>query len=97
MTGRALTRRQSEVAALLAAGLLNKEIAVRLGVGPHTVKNHVYDIGARVGVRGRAGIAAWWTAQELEAARDEGYARGYRHGYADGRASVRPQTVRSSA
>ena len=35
-----LTQRESEVMALVVAGLLNKQIAARLGTGEHTVKIH---------------------------------------------------------
>jgi FixJ family two-component response regulator len=35
-----LTRREREVMALVAAGLLNKQIAAKLGTGEHTVKIH---------------------------------------------------------
>lgn len=35
-----LTQRESEVMTLVVAGLLNKQIAVRLGTGEHTVKIH---------------------------------------------------------
>lgn len=85
----ALTPRQRQVGALVAAGLPNKEIAARLGIRAVSAKNHVYDIGARVGVRGRAAIAAWWVAQQQAAALDAEYARGYRHGYVDGLAAGR--------
>jgi DNA-binding NarL/FixJ family response regulator len=39
-----LSRREKEVLGLLAAGLLNKEIASRLGISPCTVKNHVHKV-----------------------------------------------------
>ena len=37
---RRLTTREREVMALVVAGLLNKQIAARLGTGEHTVKIH---------------------------------------------------------
>lgn len=40
-TGRSLTPRQREILALIAAGLENKQIARKLGIGVHTVKTHV--------------------------------------------------------
>jgi DNA-binding NarL/FixJ family response regulator len=39
-----LSRREREVLGLLAAGLLNKEIASRLGISPCTVKNHIHKV-----------------------------------------------------
>jgi DNA-binding CsgD family transcriptional regulator len=51
-----LTPRQAEIAALIADGLTNKEIARRLGLGVGTVKIHIAGIFERWDVRGRVGI-----------------------------------------
>jgi two-component system, NarL family, response regulator YdfI len=48
-----LTRREREVLQLLAAGLGNKEIAVRLVISEHTVKFHVASILGKLGVSTR--------------------------------------------
>jgi len=53
-----LTRREREVAALIAEGLSNKEIAIDLRIGPSTVKNHVHNILDKLNVRRRAAIAS---------------------------------------
>src|SRR5690349_7878851 len=53
-----LTAREGEVAALVAAGLANKQIAARLGVSLPTVKDHVHRILAKTGLPSRAAIAA---------------------------------------
>jgi DNA-binding CsgD family transcriptional regulator len=54
-----LTRRQRQVAALVAEGLSNKQIATRLGVSRRTVETHVEHILARLGFGSRAQVAAW--------------------------------------
>lgn len=48
-----LTRRQNEVLALLSDGLLNKQIAERLGTSEQTIKIHVSAIMKKLGVRTR--------------------------------------------
>jgi DNA-binding CsgD family transcriptional regulator/tetratricopeptide (TPR) repeat protein len=54
-----LTRREYEIARLVAAGLTNREIAERLVVSPKTVGAHVEHILAKLGAARRAEIAAW--------------------------------------
>ncbi|MFN3929492.1 MAG: response regulator transcription factor [Thermoflexus sp.] len=49
-----LTPREIEVLRLLAEGLSNKEIAVRLGISEHTVKFHISSIYGKLGVVNRA-------------------------------------------
>jgi two-component system nitrate/nitrite response regulator NarL len=52
-----LTRREREIAALVACHLPNKEIARRLRLGPTTVKNHVHNILQKLNVHRRGDIA----------------------------------------
>ena len=52
-----LTRREREIAALVACDLPNKEIARRLRLGPTTVKNHVHNILQKLNVHRRGDIA----------------------------------------
>jgi DNA-binding NarL/FixJ family response regulator len=54
-----LTPREREVAALLAAGLGNREIAARLCVTLGTAKDHVHHILEKTGLPNRAAVAAW--------------------------------------
>jgi DNA-binding NarL/FixJ family response regulator len=49
-----LSRREREVVALMAGGATNKEIAERLFLSPHTVKDHTSAVYRKLGVRNRA-------------------------------------------
>ena len=53
-----LTPRQREIAALIAAGLSNKQIARRLLIEQATVKNHVHTILVKLGLSGRDQVGA---------------------------------------
>jgi DNA-binding NarL/FixJ family response regulator len=55
----ALSAREREVLSLLAAGLRNREIADRLGVGEATVKTHVRHVLEKLRFRNRAEAAAF--------------------------------------
>ena len=55
-----LTARQLEVAALLAEGLTNRQIAERLGIEERSAEGHVERIRQRLGFSSRTQIAAWW-------------------------------------
>ena len=48
-----LTKRETEILALMAAGFNNGEIAAALGPSEGTIKNHVSNILAKLGVRDR--------------------------------------------
>lgn len=54
-----LTRRELEIAELVAEGLTNKEIASRLTIARRTAEGHVENILAKFGFTSRAQIAAW--------------------------------------
>ncbi|MCG7207458.1 ATP-binding protein [Streptomyces arenae] len=63
----ALTRRESEVAELVAKGLSNRQIASKLGRSPRTVEGHVENLLAKLAFSSRAQIASWWTATHTPA------------------------------
>lgn len=48
-----LSKRETEILALMAAGFSNAEIGEALGLGDGTIKNHVSSILAKLGVRDR--------------------------------------------
>jgi DNA-binding CsgD family transcriptional regulator len=54
----ALTRRELEVARLLADGLSNQALAERMGVSFFTARNHVERLLAKLGLRSRAAVGA---------------------------------------
>jgi DNA-binding CsgD family transcriptional regulator len=60
-----LSRREREVAALVARGLSNREIARTLFLSERTAENHVQHILTKLGFGSRAQIAAWAVAEGL--------------------------------
>jgi predicted ATPase/DNA-binding CsgD family transcriptional regulator len=54
-----LTRREREVAVLLAEGLTNREIADRLVISLRTAETHVDHILGKLGLTSRVGVASW--------------------------------------
>ncbi|MFO7310854.1 MAG: response regulator transcription factor [Bacillota bacterium] len=54
-----LSLRERDVLRLIAKGLSNHEIAQRLFISPHTVKNHVSRIYQKLGVDDRTKVAIW--------------------------------------
>src|SRR5690242_11839785 len=54
-----LTPREQEVAALVAEGLTNRQIAERLFIAERTAEHHVEQIRSKLGFHSRAQVAAW--------------------------------------
>ena len=59
-----LSKREREVAQLVAKGLSNREIAKRLYVSERTVDNHVHHILDKLGVDSRVQVATWLVRNE---------------------------------
>ncbi len=62
-SGHNLTRREMQVAELVAEGMTNRAIAERLVIAPRTVEGHVDHILAKLGFTSRTQVAAWMVAQ----------------------------------
>lgn len=56
-----LSRRETEVAALVAQGLTNREIAQQLVISYRTVEGHVEHVLDKLGLERRTQIATWYT------------------------------------
>jgi non-specific serine/threonine protein kinase len=67
-TEKPLSRREHEVAALIADGCTNREIAERLVISEWTVETHVRHVLSKLGLRSRSQVAAW-AAQQRAIAR----------------------------
>jgi non-specific serine/threonine protein kinase len=62
-SARPLTRREKEIAGLVAAGLGNREIAERLFLSKRTVDSHLEHIFAKLGFSSRTQLANWVLGQ----------------------------------
>jgi two-component system nitrate/nitrite response regulator NarL len=79
--GQTLTKRQVEIARLVAQGLPNKRIAGRLGVEVGTVKIHLHNIYQKLQISGRSRLAIL-TRENLSPS--------------DGQESARPRVYRNA-
>jgi len=66
-----LTRRERQIAELIASGLTNREIAQQLVIAVRTAEGHVEHILSKLGFSSRAQVAAWLAEQRL---REPGHA-----------------------
>ena len=60
-----LTKRELEVAALVAGGASNRDIAAELVISERTAESHVQNILTKLAFTSRAQIAAWATTENL--------------------------------
>ena len=54
-----ISKRETEIVKMVAAGLRNKEIALKLNIGEGTVKTHLHTIYEKLGVHGRVELAMY--------------------------------------
>jgi len=66
-----LTRREREVAVLVARGLTNRQISTRLSISERTAGNHVAKILKKLGLHSRAQIASWAAETHLPTSRPD--------------------------
>lgn len=57
-----LTKREEQIVNMLIEGLPNREIAAKLGVSAHTVKNHLFHIYEKLGVSNRVELILYATS-----------------------------------
>jgi len=55
-----LTRRQQEIMERIVAGQVERDVATKLGLSPHTVHHHVRKIYAKLGLKNRAEAVKKW-------------------------------------
>lgn len=75
--GDGLTRREHEVAELVADGLTNRQIAATLFISERTADSHLEQIRQKLGVHRRSQIATWFLTRSRERAPDQSV--GHRH------------------
>jgi DNA-binding NarL/FixJ family response regulator len=63
-----LTRREEQIAEMLAEGLSNKEIAERLVIAQRTAESHVANILTKLGCTSRSQVAVWFIERRRAAA-----------------------------
>jgi len=59
LNSRPLSKREEEIARLVAEGLSNRQISQRLGLSEHTIKNYLFRIFEKLGVATRVELALY--------------------------------------
>jgi DNA-binding NarL/FixJ family response regulator len=65
-----LTRREREVATLVARGASNRQIAGDLVIAERTAERHLENILAKLGLQSRTQVALWVVEHEIATASD---------------------------
>jgi DNA-binding NarL/FixJ family response regulator len=60
-----LSKRDTDVCALVAVGRANKEIAAQLGLSAGTIKEYVHRLFVK-GVTNRTQLAMWWLSNRID-------------------------------
>lgn len=66
-----LSKRETEIAKLIAWGASKKEIANRLSISERTVENHARMIYSKVGVSKSNELSAWWFCKQYNISKSE--------------------------
>jgi DNA-binding NarL/FixJ family response regulator len=66
-----MSRRELQIANLIAEGLTNRAIAAQLVLSPETVSTHVKHILAKLGFNSRSQVAAWLSEQRMRSQETE--------------------------
>ena len=66
------SKREEEIAGLVATGMSNRDVADKLGLSPHTVKNFLFRIFEKLGISTRIELVLYVLSQDkpLEANSD---------------------------
>ncbi|WP_445262095.1 response regulator transcription factor [Pseudomonas sp. EA_65y_Pfl1_P120] len=64
--GRALSRREQEVARYIAVGHTSKQIARRLGISHQTVRKHRENLYRKLGIQSMAQLLRYCLAESVE-------------------------------
>jgi DNA-binding NarL/FixJ family response regulator len=60
---RALSKREEQIARLVASGLSNREVAQRLSLSPHTIKNYLFRVFEKLGISTRIELVLYMLSQ----------------------------------
>jgi DNA-binding NarL/FixJ family response regulator len=74
-----LTKREREIIVLIAEGLSNKEIALRLNVATFTIKTHVHNVLEKLTLRTRLQIASYYLKESATVAPAVNYSGNLRY------------------
>jgi len=61
-----LTPSQHRVVVLAASGISNQDVATRLSLSVRTIECHLSHAYAKLGIRSKAELAAWWATSALD-------------------------------